>query len=348
VTDLARIRTLFSSTPEFDTSPLYSALSQRVAADDELLALAAHAPRGQYPTFLFFGAVHYLLLGGATHELAEFYPSIVGAAARDPRGAAAPFAGFCREHAARLTTLVSSRFVQTNIVARSLALRLGLAAVRAHTRGPVQVVEFGASAGLNLRFDRYGYRVGGRRFGDPDAKVQIDAGWHGPGPVPDLDDLPEIAGVAGVDPRPLRAEDPEDRRWLRALVWPENARQADLLERALAVVAADPPTIWRGRAETARAVLADSLPRGEPRVAFHIATRMHVAVAERDAFDAGIAALGQDAPLYVLSAEVPPDPDPRPRPARRGVALALRQPNGVVRDLAVVEGHLRWVESLPG
>ena len=90
------------------------------------------------------------------------------------------------------------------------------------------------------------------------------------------------------------------------------------------------------------------LPAGSARVVFHIATRLHVPRARRGAFDAAIRSLNDTGPLWWLAAEEAPDPDPRPQPARRGVSLVLRTPDGRAENLAVVDGHLRWIETLRG
>jgi hypothetical protein len=55
-----------------------------VAADPSLLALAARGAERQRATFVFFGAVHAMLLAGADHSLADYYPSVRGASARPP------------------------------------------------------------------------------------------------------------------------------------------------------------------------------------------------------------------------------------------------------------------------
>jgi hypothetical protein len=129
-------------------------------------------------------------------------------------------------------------------------------------------------------------------------------------------------------------------------VWPENSAQRELLGRALALAAADPPPIRAGDAVEVLPELAAELPAGEPRLVFHAATRMHVPRERRAAFDAAIRAVGETGPLWWLSIESSPDPDPRPRPARPGAALLLRDPAGHTQTVAVVDGHLRWIETL--
>lgn len=345
-----QVRRAFTAPGEFRTSPLYRALSRTVAADDALLELAAGGRPGQYPTFLFFGAVHHLLLTSAGDDpLAAYYPSLSpnGTAARPPEEAGPALVDFCARHAGALRAVIGTRLVQTNQVQRALGLRFGLAATAAEIgERPVHLIEVGASAGLNLRFDRYGYHLGGRRFGDPDSPVQLVAELYGDGELPDLDALPGLASVRGVDLNPVDILDPDDRQWLRALVWPENHDQRQLLSAALDLVAGDPPPILRGDAIDVLPRLAASLPEGEPRVVYHSATRMHVPAERRGAFDAAIAALGDRGPLWWLSVEDAPDPDPRADTSRGGASLRLRGPDGQTRDLAVVEGHLRWVETL--
>lgn len=343
-----RLRRAFAEPAEFVSSPLYRALSRRVAAEDRLLDLAARGRPGQYPTFLFFGAVHYLLLSGAEHPLAAYFPSVVGAGrAAAPDDAAGPaLLSFCQAYERELAEVIGSRLVQTNHVQRALGLRFGLSAIAGQVAGPVHLIEVGASAGLNLRFDRYGYTVGGRTFGDPSSPVQLVAEHHGAGALPDLDALPSLASVVGVDLNPIDVRDAGARRWLEALVWPENHDQRALLAAALEDAAPDPPTLLRGDAIDVLPRLARTLPAAEPRVVYHSATRMHVPPDRLDAFDAAISALGEDGPLWWLSVEGAPDPDPRPAPARPGPALHLRTPDGEARTLAVVEGHLRWLETV--
>jgi hypothetical protein len=345
--DRRKLRRAFENPTEFTTSPLYQSLSRTVAANGLLLDLAGRGRPGQYPTFLFFGAVHRLLLRGADHRLARFYPSIAGASALSPADAGPALVSFCQAFETELKETISTRLVQTNQVQRALGLRLGLATIARDVPGPVHLIEVGASAGLNLRFDRYGYQVGGRRYGDLTSPVQLIADLHGTAPLADLDVLPQVASVLGVDLSPVDVLDPDARGWLEALVWPENHRQRALLTAAFALAAADPPPIRAGDAIDLLPAIAAELPAGQPRVVFHSATRMHVPADRLEAFDTAIARLNDTGPLWWLSIEGSADPDPRPRPARRGAALLLRTPSGATETIAVVDGHLGWIETLP-
>ena len=81
--------------PEFASSPLYRSLPRVVACTPALLRLAARGRPGQDPTFLFFGTVHALLLAGAEHPLARYYPSIAGDAALPVEEAGPVLVEFC-------------------------------------------------------------------------------------------------------------------------------------------------------------------------------------------------------------------------------------------------------------
>jgi hypothetical protein len=342
-----KVRAAFANPREFTTSPLYRQLSRTVAATDRLLGLACLGRPGQYPTFLFFGAVHRLLLAGADHPLAKFFPSVTGDAARRPgEDAGHALVSFCAQFEAELAETISTRLVQTNHVQRSFGLRLGLSVIAAEVPGAAHLIEVGASAGLNLRFDRYGYHVGGRRYGNLSSPVQLEVESYGRARLPDLDALPGITSVLGVDLHPVDVTDPAERAWLEALIWPENHRQRVLLGAALELAAADPPPMLAGDAIDVLPGIGVALPAGEPRVVFHCATRMHVPENRRQAFDTAIARLGETGPLWWLSAEDAPGLDPRPQPARPGAILQLRRPGAAAEPIAAVDGHLEWIEML--
>lgn len=327
----------------FDTSPLYRRLCRATVEDDFLLGLAGQAQSGQVPTFLLFGAVHQLLLAGVEHPLMRFYPSVAGDSALPPDDAGEDFVAFCVEHEEQIADTVRGRLVQTNHVQRALGLRLGLSIIAAEIGEPVHLIEVGASAGFSLHFDRYGYRVGRRFFGDVCSPVQIVAEHIGTTPLPDLDALPIIASRQGIDLNPVDVSDPAARDWLEALVWPENGDQRALLSAALDVAAQDPPTIHRGDVIDLMPSVTSELPADAPRVVFHSATRIHVPSDRRAAFDAAIMSAGDTGPLWHLSIDGVPDPQPDD-PTRIGGCLELQRSDTITETIAIVDGHLRWVK----
>jgi hypothetical protein len=326
------VRAAFTDPAEFWSSPLYRRLCPVVAADPFLLDLAAKARPGQVPTFAFFGAVHDLLLSGTTHSLGRYYPSVQANSAWPPDDdAGAALTAFAHEHEAAIGQLLESRLVQTNHVQRAVGLRLGLAAVAPRVDGlPVHLLEIGSSAGLVLRHDQYGYQLGDHRFGDHESPVQLVSAWRGAQQVPDLDAIPHIASTTGIDLNPLDPASAADRRWLEALVWPEDRHKADLLRNALALAAQNPIVTLAGDAVDACPQWAGGLPADQPRIVFHCATRMHVPLDRRPAFDSAVDAVGNDGPLYRIAIE--------------GDGLVVTGPDGDTIAHYDVDGHLAWVE----
>lgn len=331
---------LFAAAPRFfPTSPLYSRLGRVVAGDESLLALARQARAGQLPQNLLFAAVHYLLLAEPDDPLAAWYPSLGGTAAGDPGPA---FTAFCRRRSADIADLMRHRLVQANVVKRAAALRLGMAVVASEARGPVTFVEVGSSAGVHLRFDAYRYDVGGRVWGEASSRVLVPVEWRGTEP-PVLGPLPRIRERVGIDLCPIDATDPEERRWLRALVWPENVAQAALLDEALAVVAAAPPRVVAGDMAEVLPRVVSEVPYGTAVVVFHSATRLHVAAGDRAAFDAAVAGVARDHELFHLSYEASEEES---RAAGEPVfALELRRGAGRGRTLAIGDGHGEWLSG---
>jgi hypothetical protein len=329
----------------FYSSPLYQALARVVTADDELLELAALVRDGQQPANMFMAATHMVVLGEPDLAFARFFPTVAGDDVKPPVGAAAEYAAFCAVHRDALAALLRTRLVQTNEPARSGAIRLALHAIGQRTQGPVAFLEIGASAGVLLRFDRWAIDIGDRRFGPADAPLTLRTSWRGPGSPPDLDALPPLRERLGIDLHPIAVTDPEDRRWLRALVWPEHRDRFAALAIALDAVAGDPPEIIAGDAiDVLPRLDVDRLATDIPLVVFHSQVRMHVPTARRPAFDAAILALGgRRRLLYVAMEGVQDDPGYDSNVP----VLRLRDSAGPDRDLALAHGHGRWLAPLP-
>lgn len=331
---------------EFGTSPLYQALCPVVADERPLLNLLTLRRAGQQAAFLLFGAVHFLLLDGAEHELREFYPSLLPAPARDPAEAGPTFIDFCDKYRTPLEHLIRTRLVQSNVIRRAVALRYALWAIGARHDGPVHLIEVGASAGLLMNVDRYRYLVGNRRFGPPDAPVTLDSEPRGTATVPDLDAVPQLASKTGVDLHPIDLADGRERLWLRALMWPEQRSAAALLEAAIEQVRTEPLTVIAGDAVDVLPGLGRDLPPGEARVVFHAATRMHVPKQRHEAFDDAIDSLGANAPLFHVWLEPPNAPHHGYAVDEPGVVAMHGPDDDAATPLVRVDGHLHWLEPL--
>jgi hypothetical protein len=114
--------------------------------------------------------------------------------------------------------------------------------VAARFEMPLRLREIGASAGLNLRFDRFGYDGGDWRWGDPRSPLVLRNRIASGHPA-SLNAHFEIADRRGCDLHPLDATREEDRMRLTSFVWPDQHDRLERLRGALAVARALPVPI---------------------------------------------------------------------------------------------------------
>jgi hypothetical protein len=244
---LSEIFERFARDEFHNSSPIYAHLSTAIARDPELLSLASSCRKGERIPNLLFAAVHYLLLKGLSHPVARFYKSLGGSfdGREDPYF---EFRSFCLEHVEQIRQLISVRWVQTNEVSRCAGLMpVFLTASRKVPDRSLFLVDIGASAGLNLFWDHYGYKYGDLvDGGDRNSLVQIECALSGLNVPPLSPFFPPVAGRVGVDLNPLDVRVEEDALWLRALIWPEHEKRAELLRNAIAVVRQQPLELLAG------------------------------------------------------------------------------------------------------
>ena len=248
-------------------SALYADWAAGVAADPAVTAILARIPETHRQPPLVF-AVSRLL--GAPEEA---YPA---------------WAAWLAEHADEVVAAASARSLQTNEPQRCAAILPALSLID----GPIALLEVGASAGLCLYPDRYSYRYrGGPRLDPVDgaSSVLLDCALQG-GPVLRM---PRVRWRAGIDLAPLDAADPDDRRFLAALVWPGETGRAERIEAALDIAAADPPLLVRGDATEpgVLAALADRAPADATLVVTTPGVLPHIPRAGRERLLAVIAEL---------------------------------------------------------
>jgi hypothetical protein len=284
-------------------SPLYAAIVGAAAEDDDVLALVASAPAAsQYP-LLTLAAVHDLVLAGELPTLAAVYR---GEAPVD--GAPALWRSAVLDNRTRVLEVLHTRFVQTNECGRSSVLALGLAAIADLVGGrPDLLVDAGASAGLNLLFDRYRLEVGAHGvWGDASSPVVCACDVRGRPPASDLS-LVTVPVRVGLDRAPVDVTDPVAARWLLACTWPDTGR----LERtraAIEIAAASPPEIRVGDLVDGIGPLLSSLADGAGVGLACVVTSWafgYLDVPQRKAFVAGLAGAGRSRRVAWLSLEHP-------------------------------------------
>jgi hypothetical protein len=276
-------------------SPLYAGLLEHAA--DDLLAggpVAAvldgylDAPWRSALALRMLGGVHALVLTGQAPELAAFYPSAGGTADPGP-GAAGAWAAL-REVLGGQRDAVRGwldRPPQTNEVGRAAALLGGLRHIGAQARLPVRLVEIGASAGLNLRADRFHVAGEAGRFGDPSSPVALAGAWLGaPPPAGPI----EVAERTGGDRSPIDATTDSGRLALAAYMWPDQRERMERLRGAFEVAAAVPADLRQELASDTlkRTAIAD----GSWTVLWHSIVRQYLDDGQRAAVTEGISALG--------------------------------------------------------
>ena len=297
-------------------SPLYARLASAVAEDGDVLRFLAALPTGKRQPNLLFAAARYL----------HGTPSGAGAL-RD----------VVTRDGARLAATMRDRATQTNEPARCAALLPLLSRIE----GPLALIEVGASAGLCLYPDRYSYDYDGRPVGTR-SSVHLSCTTTGEMPLPG--GLPDVVARIGIDLNPLDPADPEDRAWLRALVWP-GPRAADRLARldaAAAIAAREPARMLRGDLADRLPEAVGLVPEGSTAVVFHTAVLPYVTRSAR----AGFAEIVRSLPVRWIAQE-PPGAVPgtgEPRPGGWGPEFVLSFDGRPVARTAPHGGRIEWLD----
>lgn len=200
-------------------SPLYERLGLAVADSPEILAFLAELPAPKQQPNLLLAAVRH----------------VCGV----PRDATA-LADAIRTHGDAIRTVMLSRSTQTNEPGRCALMM----PVLSRLPQPLALFEIGTSAGLCLYPDRYGYDYGGNKLLPADAGPDTPVFPCALQPASALPKThPTIAWRGGLDLNPIDPADPDQRDWLRTLVWPEQTARAERLEAALDIARRDPATV---------------------------------------------------------------------------------------------------------
>ena len=235
------------------SSAAYERLALGVASSDDLLKFIATLPSEKRQPNLFLAAVRHVC--GVPRRIDDLTQ-------------------FVRARQAEIREVMLSRTTQTNEPARCAVLLPLLAQLPQ----PLALLEVGASAGLCLLPDHYGYDYGNVRIdptvcGDSSAPV-FTCEVSGTAPIPKS--IPRIAWRAGLDLNPVDLRSEHDAAWLETLVWPEQNERVAGLRAAINIARRDPPNVVRGDLLTDLPKLASTSPRDATLVVFHTAVLGYV------------------------------------------------------------------------
>lgn len=241
----------FAETEAAGSSPTYEALTLAVATDEASLAFLATLPFARRQPNLLLAAVRWV--AGLQSEPSAFLEALA-------------------HRQAEVRAVMLTRTTQTNEPARCAVLM----PVLARLSQPLSLIEVGASAGLCLLPDRYGYSYGEHRLipGQwPEAPV-FACDVTGPAPLPLAH--PHIVWRRGLDLNPLDVASEDARLWLENLVWPEHTDRLRGLRQALALAAHEPPEVIAGNLLQDLRPLAKQAPAEARHMVFHTAVVSYV------------------------------------------------------------------------
>ncbi|MBV7378575.1 DUF2332 domain-containing protein [Maritimibacter dapengensis] len=277
------------------------------------------------------GGLHALVLANEAPDLAAAYPPNP---TPDDATLGAALDRALAEHQTRLLEWLASP-PQTNEVRRSIALIAGAALLSRRYGKPFVLSELGASAGLNLYWDRYALAPKGWRIGPAAPALTLSPDWSGAQPPAAHLSVTERRGV---DLNPVDPHDPDQRLRLLSYLWADQRDRIDLTRKAIAVTNAEvdkgDASDWLARR------LATHYPGHIHLVTHTIAWQYfpdHVQAACLATFEEAGRRAAPDAPLARIAMEADE--------GGPGAGLTLTTwPGGVTETLGRVDFHGRWLD----
>ena len=205
--------------------------------------------------------------------------------------------GALEEHAAFLRRFVAVQDVQTNEVQRAWALVPAFLSV-ADDR-PLDLLELGPSAGLNLVWDRYRHVYSSGVWGDGTLELRGDD--RVPPPAELFARPVSVARRRGIDLNPIDVTTDEGSLLLQAFVWADQAERLGRLRAAIDIVRADPPELIRGDyVRDLPRLLADRVP-GAQLVVYETASTQYLDREQRNALHEAMHDAGRTEPFTFLT-----------------------------------------------
>lgn len=209
------------------------------------------------------GGIHNLLLTGEELRLEDVYAGRMS----DQGQVDALVRELVETYDARLMPWLDGP-PQTNEAGRSASLMAGLLWLADGRVAPqFELLEIGASAGINTMMGRYRYDLGGVEVGPSASRMVIEPEWRGsPPPESEL----AFVDARGSDIAPVDLTDEAQALRLKSYVWPEAFQRMAGIDAAIALAERMPPEIERMDAgDWVEQELAKPQDEGVTRVLMH-------------------------------------------------------------------------------
>ena len=232
-------------------SPMYQALFTELLEDYEMggrtfaiLAGRSGKPIHDATPLRLAGAIHRVVLRGNEPRLARHYPSVGGKPGED---FPSDFIAYMRDHLDEIELGLNSQ-VQTNEVGRSVVHLVLSHWVTQFGVAELDWLEVGASAGLNLNFDRFYACFKQLRMGDPQSTLRFMGDWFADEPlVPRVG--ARIVQRKGADLHPIDVTNEDEEIRLLSFVWPDQKERLHRLRSAIEIAQKHKPLIERESAD---------------------------------------------------------------------------------------------------
>ncbi len=266
-------------------SPIYQALSRRIAEDQDLLHLASMAGTQQPAPNLFLAAIHYCLLKKPNEVLANYYPSLGGTFKDEPLFFAS-FKEFCTKNQKEISELLQTRLVQTNEVQRCALLYPSLNFIAQNARfKKLGLLDVGCAGGLNFLMDQVQIHYSdGTVYGSSRSSLKLICESRGE-KLPTSVDL-EIASRSGIDLNPINFLDLDQQLWNLALIWPDQLDRINRFKLAVNLLKPLPIQFLKGTGTTLLPQVLRDLPADHTACVMHSFTLNQFSVNERAEFEA--------------------------------------------------------------
>lgn len=282
------------------------------------------SPSGDNVPLRLAGALHALKLDGLA--LGSVYPP--NRVDDDTLWSAIQAA--MHNHSERLLSWIGNA-PQTNEVRRAAFLLPALVQLGKKYSLPVELLELGASAGLNMRCDQFWLKTPDGGIGNSNSQVILDPVWRN---APDRGPLPEIVARKAVDLNPLNPADPLDQLRLKAYLWPDQLDRLKRTEEAIKIAQNVPIDMARGDAAAWTENALSEPAHDRLRVLYHTVAWQYFPEETKDRIETALTA--SESPVVRLSME---------SDGGDGAALSMiTYQEGKTRHLGRASFHGIWVD----